>query len=62
MVLVVDIFGSCMVLGIVSQCDGALVVAVDEILITDMIPDFSECGWDFRDAVGEIRLVSSRLG
>ena len=42
MVLDVDMFCSCMVFGIVCEGDGALIVAVDGVLIADVVSDFFE--------------------
>ena len=42
MILDVDVLGTSMMLGIVCEGDSALVVAVDEILVVDLVADFSE--------------------
>src|SRR5271154_4514037 len=42
MILDVDVLGTSMMLGIVCEGDSALVVAVDEILIIDVVADLSE--------------------
>ena len=42
MVLNVDMLGASMVLRVVCQCNGALVIAVDDVLVVDAVVDFSE--------------------
>ena len=41
-VLDVDMLGAGVVFRIVCKCDGALVVAVDDVLIADVVADFFE--------------------
>jgi hypothetical protein len=42
MILDIDIFCSCMVLRAVGKCNGALVVAVDDVLIADIVANLFE--------------------
>jgi len=42
MILDVDVFSPSVMLGIVCEGDSALVVAVDEVLMVDVVADFSE--------------------
>jgi hypothetical protein len=42
MILDIDIFCLCMVLRAVGKCNGALVVAVDDVLIADIVANLFE--------------------
>ena len=42
MVFDVDMLGADVVFWIVCKCDGALVIAVDDVLVVDIVADFSE--------------------
>ena len=42
MILNVDMLGTSVVFRIVCECDGALIVGVDDVLIADVVADFFE--------------------
>ena len=42
MILDIDVLCTSMVFRIVCECDSALIVGVDDVLIVDVIVDFSE--------------------
>ena len=42
MILDVDVLGASVVLGIVSEGNSALVVAINEVLVVDVVADFPE--------------------
>src|SRR5271169_1432992 len=41
-ILYIDMLGSCMMFWVVCECDGALAVSVNDILIADIIAEFLE--------------------
>jgi len=41
-ILDIDMFGTSVMFRIMCKCDGALVVAVDDVLVADVVTDFFE--------------------
>jgi hypothetical protein len=54
MILNVDVFRSCMVFGVVGKCNSALVVAVDDVLVADIVADFAEEPQEYQSMVGSL--------
>ena len=40
MILYIDVLGACVILRVLSKCNGALAVGVDGVLIADIVTEF----------------------